>query len=202
MCRPFILLLPPTAIAIFYGVNMLGLRLSAKTQTVLTIIKISLILLLVTPLFFATNGGSSSLLHSDLHPGFREYIRAFGLGLVAVSFTCGGYQHTINFGAEVNKPNRNIPRGIFIGIFIIITLYLAINYAYVRVIGFEELKTSKNIAAIMASKIFGINAERVLSVLSLLSVLAYLNVNLMSNPRIMYAMSEDKIFAGRFSTTE
>ena len=32
------------AIFIFYGVNMLGLRLSAKTQTVLTIIKIVLII--------------------------------------------------------------------------------------------------------------------------------------------------------------
>jgi len=33
------------------------------------------------------------------------------------------------------------------------------------VIGFEELKTAKNIAAIMASKVFGINAERILSAL-------------------------------------
>src|SRR6478752_8673863 len=40
------------AIIIFYGVNMLGLRLSAKTQTVLTIIKIALILMLITPIFF------------------------------------------------------------------------------------------------------------------------------------------------------
>src|SRR6185436_6354080 len=60
-------------------------------------------------------------------------------------------------------------------------------------IGFETLKTSKNIAAIMASKIFGINAERILSVLLFLGVLAYINGQLMSNPRVMYAMSEDKL---------
>jgi APA family basic amino acid/polyamine antiporter len=187
------------AIIIFYGVNMLGLRLSAKTQTVLTIIKISLILLLITPLFFATNNNPSvSLVSSSIDAGFREYIKAFGIGLVAVSFTYGGYQQTINFGAEVDKPNRNIPRGIFMGIFIIISLYLTINYAYVHVIGFEELKTSKNIAAIMASKIFGINAERILSVLLFLSVLAYINALLLSNPRVMYAMSEDKILPAAF----
>ncbi|MEI9809754.1 MAG: amino acid permease [Bacteroidota bacterium] len=115
-----------------------------------------------------------------------------------MSFTYGGYQQTINFGDEVNRPNRNIPRGIFMGIFIIITLYLTINYAYVHVIGFEELKGSKNIAAIMASKIFGVNAERVLSVLLFLSVLAYINVLLLSNPRVMYAMSEDKILPAAF----
>lgn len=188
------------AIVIFYGVNMLGLRLSAKTQTVLTIIKIGLVLLLITPLFFASGDAatSSSLITSSIDPGFKEYIKAFGIGLVAVSFTYGGYQQTINFGAEVDKPTRNVPRGIFIGIFIIITLYLTINYAYVQVIGFEELKTSKNIAAIMASKIFGVNAERILSMLLFLSVLAYINVLLLSNPRVMVAMSEDKILPAAF----
>ncbi len=191
------------AIVIFYGVNMLGLRLSAKTQTVLTIVKIGLVLLLIAPLFFASNdaAASTSLISSTIDPGFREYIKAFGIGLVAVSFTYGGYQQTINFGSEVDRPNRNIPRGIFMGIFIIITLYLAINYAYVHVIGFEELKTSKNIAAIMASKIFGVNAERILSVLLFLSVLAYINALLLSNPRVMYAMSDDKILPAAFKRT-
>lgn len=186
------------AIIIFYGVNMLGLRLSAKTQTVLTIIKIILILMLITPIFFASGNNDTSAIQLSISPGFREYIKAFGVGLVAVSFTYGGYQQTINFGAEVERPNRNIPRGIFIGIFIIITLYLTINYAYVHIIGFQELKTSKNIAAIMASKIFGVNAERILSVLLFLSVLAYINVLLLSNPRVMYAMSEDKILPRSF----
>lgn len=187
------------AIILFYGVNMLGLRLSAKTQTVLTIIKISLILLLITPLFFSSGSSvPSSVIGSTIDPGFKEYIKAFGIGLVAVSFTYGGYQQTINFGSEVDRPNKNIPRGIFMGIFIIISLYLTINYAYVHVIGFEELKTSKNIAAIMASKIFGVNAERILSVLLFLSVLAYINVLLLSNPRVMVAMSEDKILPAVF----
>lgn len=188
------------AIVIFYGINMLGLRLSAKTQTVLTVIKIGLVLLLITPLFFTSGNAatSSSLITSSIDPGFMEYIKAFGIGLVAVSFTYGGYQQTINFGSEVDKPNKNIPRGIFMGIFIIITLYLTINYAYVHVIGFEELKTSKNIAAIMASKIFGVDAERILSMLLFLSVLAYINVLLLSNPRVMVAMSEDKILPAAF----
>ncbi|OSZ80871.1 serine/threonine protein kinase [Chitinophagaceae bacterium IBVUCB2] len=188
------------AIVIFYGINMLGLRLSAKTQTVLTVIKIGLVLLLITPLFFASGNAatSSSLITSTIDPGFMEYIKAFGIGLVAVSFTYGGYQQTINFGSEVDKPNKNIPRGIFMGIFIIISLYLTINYAYVHVIGFEELKTSKNIAAIMASKIFGVDAERILSMLLFLSVLAYINVLLLSNPRVMVAMSEDKILPAAF----
>ncbi|MEP7143173.1 MAG: APC family permease [Ferruginibacter sp.] len=180
-----------TAILIFYGVNLLGLKMSAKTQNILMMIKIILILLLIAPIFFA--GTAAPVNVSHISTGLKEYIKAFGIGLVAVSFTYGGYQQTINFGAEVKAPAKNIPRGIFFGIFIIILLYLTINYAYVKVIGFEELKGAKNIAAIMASKIFGINAERILSGFLFLSVLAYVNVLLMSNPRVMYAMSEDKI---------
>lgn len=187
------------AIIIFYGVNLLGLKMSARTQNVLMMVKICMIILLITPLFFATQ--SAPIISVTNHTSgsiFTEYLKAFGIGLVAVSFTYGGYQQTINFGAEVNQPKKNIPRGIFLGIFIIISLYLIINYAYIKVIGFEELKTSKNIAAIMASKIFGINAERVLSVLLFLSVLAYVNVLLMSNPRVMAAMSDDKILPAIF----
>jgi APA family basic amino acid/polyamine antiporter len=187
------------AILIFYGVNLLGLKMSARAQNILTVVKITMILLLITPLFFATQSSASlAEVTTSASPVFTEYIKAFGIGLVAVSFTYGGYQQTINFGAEVHRPNKNLPRGIFLGMFIIIALYLTINYAYVKVIGFEELKTSKNIAAIMASKIFGINAERVLSVLLFFSVLAYVNVLLMSNPRVMAAMSDDKILPASF----
>ena len=182
-----------SAIIIFYGVNLLGLKLSAKAQNVLMMIKIVLILLLILPIFFADSAAADTVLHHAANPGLKEYIKAFGIGLVAVSFTYGGYQQAINFGAEVKEPSKNIPRGIFMGIMIILVLYLTINYAYVRIIGFETLKVSKNIAAVMAAKIFGLHAERVLSVFLFLSVLAYVNVLLMSNPRVMYAMSEDKI---------
>ncbi len=185
------------AIVIFYGLNLLGLRMSSRTQNVLMLIKIVLVLLLISPLFFATDQ-TIPVSINNFSPTMNEYIKAFGIGLVAVSFTYGGYQQTINFGAEVEKPEKNIPRGIFLGILCIIILYMAINYAYVHVIGFEQLKTSKNIAAIMASKVFGEHAERILSVFLFLSVLAYVNVLLMSNPRVMYAMSKDGILPAGF----
>ncbi|HUC81013.1 MAG TPA: APC family permease [Flavisolibacter sp.] len=189
------------AIALFYVVNMLGLRMSAKTQSVLMIIKIGMVLLLIAPLFFAVNESPavSAISRGEMSPLLSEYIKAFGIGLVAVSFSYGGYQQTINFGEEIERPNKNIPRGIFIGIFVIILLYVLINYAYVQVIGFEELKTSSNIAAIMASKVFGVHAERILSVLLFLGVLAYVNAVLLSNPRVMYAMGEDKILPAAFA---
>jgi APA family basic amino acid/polyamine antiporter len=186
------------SIILFYGVNLLGLKMSARTQNVLTIIKISLIVLLITPLFFA-DSSKTVVLHHTVFPGWLSYLKGFGTGLIAVSFTYGGYQQTINFGSDIERPGRNIPRGIFMGIFIIIVLYLSINYAYVRVIGLDQLRNTRGIASVMAAHVFGAAAGNILSVLLFLSVLAYVNVLLMSNPRVMYAMAEDGVLPKIFS---
>ncbi|HEX4850837.1 MAG TPA: amino acid permease [Puia sp.] len=186
------------SVIIFYGVNLAGLKMSARTQNVLTLIKIAMVVALILPLFFAPSAGQPILGSINSHGSLGQYLKAFGVGLVAVSFTYGGYQQTINFGAEVKNPNKNIPRGIFIGISIIIVLYLTINYAYYSVIGFNNLKNAQGIAAIMASHVFGEAAGKILSVLLFLSVLAYVNVLLMSNPRVMFAMSEDGVLPAVF----
>lgn len=194
------LLLAIIAIIIFYGVNMLGLKLSSRTQNILMIIKIGMVLLLIVSVLFAPAAPAINPANTTT-TAISDYIKAFGIGLVAVSFTYGGYQQTINFGDEVKDPLRTVPRSIFWGIFIIVSLYLLVNYAYVRVIGFEQLKDSKNIAAIMASKVLGTKAENVLSVLLFLGVLGYINGSLLSNPRVMYAMSNDKVLPALFSKT-
>ncbi len=186
------------SILLFYGVNLLGLKMSARTQNVLTVIKISLVVLLISPLFFA--GTETPVMHSikQLSPGWLAYLKGFGTGLIAVSFTYGGYQQTINFGAEVSNPGKNIPRAIFLGISLILLLYLSVNYAYVKVIGLEQLRTSTGIASVMAARVFGHLAGKILSVLMFLSVLAYVNVLLLSNPRVMYAMSVDGVIPAVF----
>ncbi len=189
-----------TAILIFYIINLAGIKMSARTQNILAIVKISLIVLLITPLFFYNNALSVEDVSTSItSPTLKEYIKSFGLGLVAVSFTYGGYQQSINFGEEVKTPAKNIPRAIIMGLLIIIVLYLTINYAYYKVIGFTALKTSTNIAAIMASHVFGNAAGNILSILLFMSVLAYVNVLLMSNPRVMQAMSEEKTLPAIFS---
>ncbi len=75
-----------------------------------------------------------------------------------------------------------MPRAILLGIGIILLLYLTVNYAYVKVIGFEQLKTTDALAARMAQVFFGEYGFKITSVLLFLSVLGYANVNLMSNP--------------------
>lgn len=192
-------LIAMSAIIIFYGVNLMGLRMSSQTQNVLMIIKIGLVVLLISSLFFPSNYASQTLKSIFPDPTWSDYIKSFGIALIAVSFTYGGYQQTINFGGEVENARKTIPRGIFIGILVIIALYLAVSFAYYKVIGFEELKTSRGIAAIVAEKMFGPSGRYIISILLFLAVLAYVNVLLLSNPRVMYAMSQDGILPAAFS---
>lgn len=191
-------LIAMTAIALFYGINLLGLRMSSTTQNILMLIKISMILMIVSALFFPIQHTAISPVIATAEFTWMDYVKSFGLALIAVSFTYGGYQQTINFGEEVKNPQKNLPRGILIGILVIIVLYLSVSYAYYKVIGFEELKNAKGIAAIVAERMFGQTGSFVFSILLFIAVLAYVNVLLLSNPRVMYAMSEDGILPQAF----
>ncbi len=187
------------AIVLFYGVNLMGLRMSSQTQNVLMLIKIAMLVVLIAALFFPVLYNTAPQPVPDLDTvSFGTILLSFGVALKATSFTYGGYQQTINFGDEIERPQRNIPRGIFIGILVIISLYMTVSFAYYKVIGFNELKETSGIAAIIAEKMFGPTGKYVSSILLFVAVLAYVNVLLLSNPRVMYAMSEDGILPAAF----
>ena len=195
------------AIIIFYGINLMGLRMSSQTQNVLMVIKITMLVVLIASLFFPSLYNHAAQTAVDLKTQtFGAILLSFGVALKATSFTYGGYQQTINFGDEVENPKKNIPRGIFIGILVIVTLYLLASFAYYKVIGFHDLKypaeNSPGIAAIIAEKMFGPAGRYASSILLFVAVLAYVNVLLLSNPRVMYAMSEDGILPAAFKKKE
>ena len=186
------------SVGLFYIVNLLGLKTSSRTQNVLMIVKISLILLLITSLF----KGVSVAPHGFNDGKVYVYDGSNGLllllvSLVSVFFTYGGYQQTINFGAEVSSA-KTMQRGIVIGILLVLFLYLAINYTYVKVIGFDNIKNANAIGSLLFEAWFGKLGAKVFDFAMVLSVLAYVNVILMSNPRVMYAMSEDKVLPAVF----
>lgn len=186
------------AIILFYGINLMGLKVSARTQNILMMIKIMMLLVLVSALFIPSSYYSGKPYAPPADMEIMDWIKALGKALIAISFTYGGYQQTINFGNEVKNPSKNIPRGIFAGITVIILLYLLVNFAYYKTLGFEGLQNSTEIAALVTTKIFGPTVGKIFSVLLFLSVLAYVNVLLLSNPRVMFAMSEDGVLPAIF----
>ena len=183
------------AVIAFFFLNYLGFRMSVKTQNVLMVIKIAIILFVCFGIFFAPAPAVvSTMIPSASTPDFWLNVKAFSAAMIAVSFTYGGYQQTINFGGEVANPQRIIPKAIFIGITIIVSLYLLTNYAYYHVLGFEGIQLSKNdLAARHMQAMFGGYAYQVMSALLFFCVLAYVNIGLMSNPRAMYAMADDGV---------
>lgn len=196
------------AVGVFYIVNLMGLKMSSRVQNILTLIKILLIVLLLLSVFgthplAAPVGAAASKDTAASGGGFSpiDFFRALGFALVAVSFSYGGYQQTINFGGEVKDAGRTTPRGIGIGIAIIISLYLALNLVYVKVIGFHNLQTADSIAAQLMGHLFGPAGDALLRCLMFFSVLAYVNVSVMSNPRVMFAMSDEKMLPAVFKKT-
>lgn len=194
-------LLSCIAIVVFYLINLRGLKMSSAAQNILMTIKILMIVVLIGALFFPDKYAvvSSAQPHISESANSLDWIKSLGVSLIAVSFTYGGYQQTINFGQEVHQPNKNIPRGIFIGIAIIIALYLLVNLSYYKLIGFEQMKGEREIAYVVMDKIFGTTGATIFSAFLFLGVLAYVNGLLMSNPRVMYAMGEDGSLPGIFA---
>jgi len=187
------------AVGIFYLVNLSGLKTSSRTQNFLTIAKLSMIVVLIASVIkgitvepHGYNAVDPVYTLADKSPWIL-----FLISLIPVSFAFGGYQQTINFGAEAEKPS-GIPRGILIGIVIVTLLYLSINLAYTKVIGYQPMKNATAIGALLCEAWFGKAGAKVFDGLMFLSVMAYVNVILLSNPRVMFAMSQDKVFPKLF----
>ena len=188
------------AVTMFYLVNLSGLKTSSKTQNILTLLKIGLVLLLISSIFTGLSAephGYDTTAKVYTYTGDNAALLLM-LSLVAVSFTYGGYQQTINFGGEI-KSGKTMQAGIITGILLVLFLYLAISYAYVQVIGFDKMKNATAIGALLCETWFGKAGGKVFDAAMFISVLAYVNVLLMSNPRVMFAMSEDKVLPKIFS---
>jgi APA family basic amino acid/polyamine antiporter len=181
-----------SAMVVLFGINMLGIKMSARMLNVLMIIKISLIILLIAAIFVAP---TPSLVEAPAKISLTstDWLKAFWLCFVPVFFTYGGYQQTMNFGSDIPNAARNMPRAIFYGIAIILSLYLLVNFSYFRVLGFEGLKNSTTLAADVARVLLGDSAFKIVAIIMFLSVMAYVNASIMSNPRVYYAMAEDKV---------
>ena len=177
-------------ILFLFAINFAGIKMGARTQNFLSILKIVMITAFCFAIFGKHAPESSSITnnHNDIN-----FISAFGVALISIFFTYGGYQQTVNFGADVENARTNIPKAIFSGMGIVIFLYLLLNFTYVQVIGFETMKTSPLIASTLAEIIFGPIGATIISIVLFTSVLGFLNTSVMSNPRVYYAMAEDKI---------
>lgn len=183
-----------TVLTVLFILNYLGIKMGSRVQNVLSTLKIVMILALCLAVF---GNKSTTVVNTAAQTDFNP-IAALGMSLISIFFTFGGYQNTINLGADIKDAKKNIPLGIFSGIAIVITLYLLINIAYCQVLGFDKLKASALPAADLAKSFFGDAGFKATSVIVFISVLGFINTSFMHNPRIYYAMAEDNVLPSIF----
>lgn len=188
----FNLTIATISIASFYFVNLAGLRATSITQNIFTVIKLSLMILLIASLFNEATVMPHGYNNDEVLSSINHHpLILLIICLVPVSFTYAGYQQAINFGSEAS--GTVMRRGIVVGVLISFLIYMAINFTYYHKIGFNEMKNANAIGALLFEALFGKFGAKVFDFFMILSVLAYVNVTLLSNPRVMYAMSKDGV---------
>lgn len=141
---------------------------------------------------FLGHGGVERAAAADL-PATRDTLSGFGLALVGVFFSYGGWHHASYLSGEARDAHRTVPRAMVLGALAVTLTYLAINVAFLRLLGVEEMAASKSVAADAITTVFPAGAT-VIAVIIAVSTFGTCLIYTLSSPRIYYAMAEDGLF--------
>ena len=173
------------------AVNWLGVREGALVQNAATALKILALLALVA-LGLSVPAAVSPAWTAPLPPG--SIAAALGLGLVAVLWTYDGW-YVLTFSAgEVRDPRRNLPRGLLLGLPLVVLLYLGMNLVYLRALDLRTLGETTRVGEAAAAALLGPAAGRAVSALILISMFGCLAANVLCCARVYLPMAEDGVF--------
>ena len=148
-----------------------------------------------------TSGHTSfSFWPQDTHDFFKAaFWLAMGQGSVKTIYSFLGYYNVCHLGGEIVRPQKNIPRSIFISVAGITVLYLCMNLSIVHVVPWQEAKKYDFIVSIFVERAFGIAAARIATGLVLCVAFSSLFAVLLGYSRVPYAAAADgnffKVFA-------
>jgi APA family basic amino acid/polyamine antiporter len=135
--------------------------------------------------------GPSPLL--DRPPSFA-LASAVGAALVPVLFAYGGWQTASFVAAELRRPERDLPRGLLLGVAGVILLYLTVNAVCVRALGAEGLAATTTPASSVMRLALGDRGASLIAAAITVSTLGFLSQGILTAPRVYYAMAEDGVF--------
>lgn len=175
-------------------INCLGVKAGSTVQNVLMVIKILAIVLLVV--FALVLVGTPQLRLSpllDQHASFG-LVAAFAAAMGPVMFSYGGW-HTASFvAAEMRRPERDLSRGLLIGVIGVIVLYLSANLVYTGALGAEGLAQTSTPASTVMRLALEERGARLIAVGITISTLGFLSQSMLTAPRVYFAMADDKLF--------
>jgi amino acid transporter len=126
------------AIVVLGGINYLGVRAGSLTNAVLTVAKMSGLVLI--PLFAIVASQTTPAWIPVVPAEITAPWSAFGVALIAVLWTVEGYYFLTYAAGEVRDPARTMPRALAAGLLIVMAIYLAVNLAYLYALPMEALR--------------------------------------------------------------
>jgi len=172
------------AIALLTLLNILGLRESKQTQKWLTVALIlGLIAVIILGLLSAPT--TAAVTAAPAASG------SWGLALVFVLLSYGGWNEAAYISAEIKNPQRNVARSLLAGIAIITATYVLLNLAYLRGLGVAGMANSQAVAADLLRQILGEPGAAFVSLLVVVATLSSINATILTGARSSFALGQD-----------
>jgi APA family basic amino acid/polyamine antiporter len=126
-------------------------------------------------------------------------LSSFFTAMLAAFWAYQGWVSVGFIGGEVKDAKRNIPKGIVIGVLVVIFIYLLVNVTYLSLLSLPQLEqihaAGNQIAAVEAVRSFwGTSGVLFISLLILLTTLGCTNASILTGARPYYAMSRERLF--------
>jgi APA family basic amino acid/polyamine antiporter len=215
-------------IVIFTTLNAATVAISGQIATILTGVKIGLILFVGIGAFIwvtgdfshfslINDGGTCEKVAENARYGSASYSFAAGFGAAMLGALWGydGWNNLTFVAGEVKNPGRNIPLAIIGSTILVILLYVFVHVGYFYVLDpttIASVPTSSSVAKVVVSGFFGGNiatfatgfAVALFTVGLMLSSLGTLHTSILSGSRVPYAMAQDGLMVrslGKLSIT-
>ncbi len=184
-------------VAFLGAVNYIGVRWGSRLQNLLTYIKTGAIAIVVVAVFFFTKGNGHAANFVEPSPGPFNFglLGAFGVGLIASLWAYKGWEAATYNAGEVKNPRKNLPLGILIGTGAVIVIYIIANLAYLYILPVGKIASSEGRVALDVMQIVtGPFGASLIAFLILFSILGAANQNMLTSPRVYFAMARDGMF--------
>ena len=175
------------------AINIIGVRAGSTTQNVLMALKILAIAVLVGAGFLAPHAVAA-------HLSQPSSLGSIASAMTPVLFAYGGWQTASFLSGEMKNANRDLPRGVIMGVSGVVILYVAVNWVCVRALGPDGLAHTPTPASAVMRLAFGPTGGKLMAAGIAISTLGFLSQGMLTAPRIYYAMARDGVFFRQIGT--
>jgi len=177
-------------------VNYLGVIFGGGVQTIVTYLKIIVIVAFSLALLIFGSGSISNVYTGFSLPSQSTYglLTMIGLSFTGAFWAYDAWNNITFVSGEVKNAHRNVPLALIYGVLIVIGVYVIINIAYLYVMPIEEMAQSPLVAASAAEKIFGLKGGAFISIVVIVSTFGALNGSILATARVPFAMAKANLF--------